>query len=894
MQRANRTGWRVRLAAVLTVAVLGSARPCVGQAVVEAFSGSPFGVGRMEIDLPEARLPDGLGVAGLSITEKDNRVLYPAATSAAAGRVLREFLGQTERPLGQLIGGFLNGPPRTSLFFLFRGEGPLEITLGTRPPVRVSVRPVAQPAAHRRLLAAWWRVYTAPRGLLEKKPDYPPTVENYLQSMLARRLGLPPPPRRSGGAWQDQFEQQLGLGLDTEKIRVAIEQDRMLGLAGLGQAADRPLPPAIHPPELVVPDPDPNVKIEPLALRVPAECFYVRFGNFTNFLWFQDTLERWGGDIQNLVAQRGVDYGLNDRFQQQICLQQTVLARLFGEAAIADAALVGTDLFLPEGAAMGIFFLARNRLLLGSDIARQRAEAVAQHPGTKEEKIKLGQHVVSFLSSPDGSIRSFYASDGDYHFVTNSKTLARRFLETASGEGALGTSREFRFVRTIMPLSREDTVFVYLSDALFRNMVSPQYRIETKRRLQAASDIELVQMAQLVSATEGQPGDTVEQLVAAGLLPPDFGPRPDGSRVQIGPKSTDDSVRGTRGLFVPVPDVEVAAATPAEVEAYGWFAQYYASKWGRVDPIVAGIRKEAKEGGKREHVTIDLQMGPLEKQRYEFLLGWLGPADQMRLAPIPGDMAAGEIILRRQRLFGGMRDVGLPTEVSEGGLLAALGLLPTGRLGDFLRGYVGWMGDGPGLLDLINRLIVSPVDPQGYSYSRAGIWRRQSDRFTVFSLQQDLLAEVTSQLRFEQAARPAHVRARIADVSQANVVPLANRWMFERSRQTTLGNLRLIHSMSQQLHVPIEDAKEAAEVVLGAGLACSLGGQYVLRKPEAGSQWWPSTAWEAIGSSGGVRTAPPTFTATPFQWFRGLDLEAELLPCRISAHVEVEMQVPGK
>ena len=38
-----------------------------------------------------------------------------------------------------------------------------------------------------------------------------------------------------------------------------------------------------------------------MATRVPAECFYVRFGSFGNFLWFQDTLAKWRGDLGNLM-----------------------------------------------------------------------------------------------------------------------------------------------------------------------------------------------------------------------------------------------------------------------------------------------------------------------------------------------------------------------------------------------------------------------------------------------------------------------------------------------------------------------------------------------------------------------------------------------------------------
>ena len=59
-----------------------------------------------------------------------------------------------------------------------------------------------------------------------------------------------------------------------------------------------------------VPEAIGNVTIEPLANRVPAECFYVRFGNFNNYLWFHDTLDRWAGDLKNLFNRRGLDFGI--------------------------------------------------------------------------------------------------------------------------------------------------------------------------------------------------------------------------------------------------------------------------------------------------------------------------------------------------------------------------------------------------------------------------------------------------------------------------------------------------------------------------------------------------------------------------------------------------------
>ena len=149
------------------------------------------------------------------------------------------------------------------------------------------------------------------------------------------------------------------MSLATESILVALEQDRVLGLTNYSLAADQPLPQPIAPPPLEVPEPDAKVAIEPIAMHVPAEWLYVRFGSFANFLWLQDTLETWGGDMQNLVAQRGLDNGRSERMQRQLIMQMTQVSRLLGDTVISDVAIVGSDMFFHEGAAVGFLFEAQ-------------------------------------------------------------------------------------------------------------------------------------------------------------------------------------------------------------------------------------------------------------------------------------------------------------------------------------------------------------------------------------------------------------------------------------------------------------------------------------------------------------------------------------------------------
>src|SRR4029453_8657550 len=160
-----------------------------------------------------------------------------------------------------------------------------------------------------------------------------------------------------------------------------------------------------------------------------------------------------------------------------------------------------------------------------------------------------------------------------------SRAIVERFFALADGQGSLGQSVEFRIARQTMPLDRQDTIFVYFSTAFFEGLLSPQYQVELARRMKSVTDLELLQLARLAAIGEGVRSDTVEDLVAAGLLPSGFGRRPDGS----GPIVTDngllDSRRGARGGFLPFPDVKIPGIPPAEAERISALNAAYASQW---------------------------------------------------------------------------------------------------------------------------------------------------------------------------------------------------------------------------------------------------------------------------------------------------------------------------
>ena len=146
---------------------------------VQAVVGEPFGVGAVTLNLSPDMLPEPLGIEGVGVSEKSGRVFYPAMRTPAVANALRDFLadenplttgGPVRQEVGGILRGVLNRPPRTTIYFLFRGSEPLNLVIDARTSISLIVPTRNAPALHRRLMDSWWRDYAAPRRLLAQKP----------------------------------------------------------------------------------------------------------------------------------------------------------------------------------------------------------------------------------------------------------------------------------------------------------------------------------------------------------------------------------------------------------------------------------------------------------------------------------------------------------------------------------------------------------------------------------------------------------------------------------------------------------------------------------------------------------------------------------------------------
>lgn len=850
---------------------------------VEAYAGEPFGVAAVTVPLAPGESDLALATQGIFLQERDGRACYPVFTTGAVRRLLDGILG-----------GGQAGPAGTqTALFLFTGTEPLEVTISTPTVQRVAIRPALapNPRLYDRLLQRWWREFHAQARQQADQSDYPPLVQTYLTSMLSRRLGLTPPllsriedapPSEPLDTWQ------LLAGI--EALRLDTLRRSNLGQIDADRAAPTALPPGIRwsplPPLEIAAD----VAIEPIATRVPDDCFYVRFGTFENFLWLDRLQRDYGGDIGRMVTLRGCDAGLGQRVRRQLALQTSALAEVFGPTIVADVATIGRDLYLREGAAVGVLFQARNTPLFVADLARQRTTALQEHrdAGASEAKVLIGGREASLLSTPDNRLLSYYVADGDFHLVTTSRVIAERFIAVCEGQGSgsLAASDEFRHARTLMPTDRQDTIFLYFGTAFQQGLLSPQYQVELARRLRAVTDIELLLMATWAAVGEGRPSDSVEQLIRGGFLPANFGQRVDGSKPIVTDQTVADSLRGGRGSFTPVPDVVIEGISNAEASRLAKQAAYYEGSWKRMDPLMAGIKRYALDGRDLERITVDAHVSPFVQQKYGWAVSLIGPPTPIRIRPAAGDVITAQVVVRggllsptvpTHHLFLGVQDHAPLGDMPPSGLLGYLTMLRTapGYLGAWPKpGFLDWLPIGLG---------GGAPDAQGYSRLLFGVWRRQWLDFSALAMNPQLLARVTPELAPQEVQDDAQVRIHVGDLSQTELSAWVNNLTFGRAWLASVGNAKLLHTMSQQLGVPREDAHRAAEHLLDSRIVCSLGGEYRL---DATTGLWTSTAWPA----GQLDRRPADYTAALLEWFRGLDAEMTIYEDRAVVRAALDLQ----
>ena len=668
----------------------GAARP-------QAINGQPFGVLAFELPLPDGW--DG-SLPRVLVEDNEGRIYYPSVTPRMATRqVPREPLlpmrigrpgGVIDR-LREAVRQPLSRsqvPVAVQVRALYVGDAPLVVQVTGDLSERVELQPDAQagPESHRQLLEHWWAGYTQQAAAVLAADNAPPRhVYQYLLSMLARRLELPPAalpaPAASGPAGEKtQLEETFELMAGSQSLRQAIF-DQVLTRPPDRSGGELPPP---DPPQwspLVWPAATADVPIEPIATRVPEDCFYLRFGSFANYVWFQELTERFGGELAQAFQLQGFTVGGTARIERMLATRLNTVSKLFGDKIIQDMAFIGSDPYVEQGASFAVLFHAANPAVLKASLESERRALANAESDAVLREIRLRDRSVSLLSTPDNRIRSFMVSDDAFILVTTSRSLAGRWLELTEGQPSLADNPAFRWVRSRIPDADDYSVFGCLTPEFFQQLLSPRYQIELRRRLEAEAHLQIAELASLTWQSEqGQPAESLGQLMEAGLLPSWFTDRPDGGRPLRHGDRWIDSLRGGRGSFLPIADVELSEVSATESAEYQQVADYYQA-WGRMDPLFFGLRRFQTDQPGQEQFSIEAYLSPFEPQKYGWLAEQLADPSPLAIEFPADDVVSVQLRVRGAQpdeayyLFGGLKDMVLPEPEDMQGLVRTLRVL---------------------------------------------------------------------------------------------------------------------------------------------------------------------------------------------------------------------------
>lgn len=896
----------------LAIVLISQTTPVSG-ATVTAVSGQPYGVAVIEIPLAASVIDQTL--PPLCAINADGRVLYPVSEDIRV-----QVPPPSERPVprpgrGRLLGRLGNlireitsdDKPQTQtvarrVTFLFRGDNPMTVTLTDAQvsnaqtlnpraalPQQASgvssnlgtfeLRPQTNPALHAETLGRWWAGYIAAAKKQMDTGDYPPWVENYLIAMLSGRMKLPLPDWYLNTAKEDdELLSTLKLLAGSEGVGEAIFRKQAAGMNAVSQAADQPLPapPTWNPP--YERDDLNTVPVEPIATRVPPECFYIRYGSFENYLWFLNLTEEYGGDLSAMVTLHGLKNESSARVEKQLNLKTTAMSRLLGPTVIEDQAIIGRDLFLNDGASIGVLFKSKNAFLFRTSLNNDRSQLANSDDAVSLNEITIAGRTATFLSSADNRVRSFLVEDDGYFLVTNSRTIAERFIQVGQSKASLAATSSFLLARQLMPLERQDTIFAYLSPDMQRGLVSPKYLIELRRRLSANAEISLTHLARLafrqeqpptaIAQTSTQTLAGIVELIQAGFLPDGFGTRPDGSgTVEVGSRVMDTR-RGNRGTFLPVADVTIDAVTAEESAWYQRIAAEYSARFPTFDPIMLGLARlpgddNSGVGAGIERVQVHAEIAPWGSEKYGKWSRQLGPPTPVAMKFAPDDIislqahVASDQLGPPTHLFAAIKDTVPPRPEDFQGILNIYRSLKS------VPGYLGaW--PQPGALDRLplGLGVGTPVGP-GMNRLIGGLFRFSDGSFSILSFWPDLLQASLPYLEAIDVPDRAQVRANFGNIRGTQLETWVNNLLYERARESSVAGASFLSLLSRQLGVASEQSKEAAKTILGSQLQCALGGDYQYA-PARGR--WNSTQWQSDVPS---VAAPPGYVAPTMKWFRG-------------------------
>jgi len=425
--------------------------------------------------------------------------------------------------------------------------------------------------------------------------------------------GLTPPTRRT------DLSQLMDTTTGVMSMQEALQHDRGLRLdrgddkqtLAVGELSLPPLD--AHPfaaMQAKLPDPAAGAP-EPLASAVPAEFWYTRVDDIRLMLRLMDEADAWITPVVQILQQNPEDRHLADRYQAQLGLRRTDMAKLFGHTVVGPVAITGSDPYLREGSDVTMIFSVKQQAIFDQELTRHLEAYRAELPGLLTTTRDHGGVTITESRDPGGTVRQQRAQVGELAIVSNSPAACEKVIDAMEGKTArLGDEPDLKYMLARDPGAHQ--AFAFLSDKFIAAVVGPQQKILAARRQQALAELLTPGYAALLHGwLFGAAPATTDALVASGLLVADELKHSDGAAIAFTPGTSANSSWGRPAALTPLIDLPpVTQVSETEKLAYENFVRGYQQYWKQfIDPVA--IRLDVKDEGGTSTAEVDVRILPL-------------------------------------------------------------------------------------------------------------------------------------------------------------------------------------------------------------------------------------------------------------------------------------------
>lgn len=318
-----------------------------------------------------------------------------------------------------------------------------------------------------------------------------------------------------------------------------------------------------------------------MAEVVPHDRFFVGISKPEALLPLLDEGAAFLARVGAGATGRALEYGLKQRYMEQLGVSEPMLRVLVEHHAIEEVALFSPDLFYADGT---------------------EVTAIVRMQGLAGITLLLKLMGVSALTDVPQAVKTanggqaWWGMVADLIVVGTSRDEVRAALTLGrcGGAGSLGQSAEFRYMLTRVPPTPQTRAYVYFSDPFIRRLVGPEVKIGQVRRLQEKARLQTVAHAAMLRAYLGGGEAThIEQLVDSGCLP---------QKVVRNGVTLDADGIPLSATYGPLPRMaslyasDLSTLTTNEVAAYSSYKEEYTRYWRRFfDPVAICVDEAGDE-----------------------------------------------------------------------------------------------------------------------------------------------------------------------------------------------------------------------------------------------------------------------------------------------------------